>query len=128
MNIIDHIKLPFRKDKELYLELYKILGFLPHNISFYKLALMHKSVAHKNEKGKPVNNERLEFLGDAVLDATGGRFNIFQILGVKQHETTHSKIIAAFLNPRGTHGIKERFLELFLEESFSEQFLIFSFP
>ena len=58
---------------------------------------------------------------DAVLDATGGRFNIFQILGVKQHETTHSKIIAAFLNPRGTHGIKERFLELFLEESFSEE-------
>ena len=56
---------------------------------------------------------------NAVLDATGGRFNIFQILGVKQHETTHSKIIASFLNPKGTHGMKERFLELFLEECFS---------
>lgn len=56
---------------------------------------------------------------NAVLDATGGRFNIFQILGVKQHEMTHSKIIASFLNPKGTHGMKERFLELFLEECFS---------
>ena len=70
MNIIDHIKLPFRKDKELYLQLYRILGILPHNISLYKLALMHKSVAHRTAKGRPANNERLEFLGDAVLDAT----------------------------------------------------------
>lgn len=58
---------------------------------------------------------------DAVLDATGGRFNIFQILGVKQHETTHSKIIASFLNSKGTHGMKERFLELFLAECFSTE-------
>ena len=58
---------------------------------------------------------------DAVLEATGGRFNIFQILGVNQHETTHSKIIASFLSPKGTHGMKERFLELFLAECFSEE-------
>ena len=58
---------------------------------------------------------------DAVLDATGGRFNIFKILGVNQHETAHSKIIASFLNPKGTHGMKERFLELFLAECFSEE-------
>ena len=67
MNIIDHIKLPFRKDKELYLQLYRILGILPHNISLYKLALMHKSVAHRTAKGRPANNERLEFLGDSIL-------------------------------------------------------------
>lgn len=58
---------------------------------------------------------------DSVLEATGGRFNIFQILGVNQHETTHSKIIASFLSPKGTHGMKERFLELFLAECFSEE-------
>lgn len=58
---------------------------------------------------------------DAVLEATGGRFNIFQILGVNQHETTHSKIIASFLSPKGTHGMKERFLELFFAECFSEE-------
>ena len=36
------------------------------------MALMHKSVARRNAKGKPVNNERLEFLGDAILDAVVG--------------------------------------------------------
>ncbi len=70
--IIDRIKLPFRKDKELYLSLYKIIGFYPHDISYYKLALMHKSIMKRNEKGRPVNNERLEFLGDAMLDAIVG--------------------------------------------------------
>ena len=71
-NLIDRMKLPFRKDKELYLSLRKIIGFYPHDINYYKLALMHKSMYKRNAKGKPVNNERLEFLGDAVLDATVG--------------------------------------------------------
>lgn len=71
-NIIDRIKLPFRKDKELYSSLYHIIGFYPHDISYYKLALMHKSLFRRNAKGKPVNNERLEFLGDAILDAAVG--------------------------------------------------------
>ena len=71
-NFIDRIKLPFRKDKELYLCLYKIIGFYPRKIDYYKTALLHKSIARRNEKGKPVNNERLEFLGDAILDAVVG--------------------------------------------------------
>ena len=71
-NIIDRIKLPFRKEKELYVALYDIIGFYPRDISLYKLALMHKSMYKRNAKGKPVNNERLEFLGDAVLDAAVG--------------------------------------------------------
>ena len=54
------------------MSLYRIIGFYPHDISLYKLALMHKSMFKRNEKGKPVNNERLEFLGDAILDATVG--------------------------------------------------------
>ena len=71
-NIIDRIKLPFRKEKELFSALYTILGFYPHNIEYYKMALMHKSIRKRNDKGKPLNNERLEFLGDAILDATVG--------------------------------------------------------
>ena len=71
-NFIDRIKLPFRKEKELYLSLYTILGFYPHNIELYQMALSHKSIHFKNKKGKPVNNERLEFLGDAILDAIVG--------------------------------------------------------
>ena len=71
-NIIDRIKLPFRKEKELFSSLYEILGFYPHNIEYYKMALMHKSIRKRNDKGKPLNNERLEFLGDAILDAAVG--------------------------------------------------------
>ena len=70
--IIDRIKLPFRKEKELFSSLHAILGFYPHNIEYYKQALMHKSIRKRNDKGKPLNNERLEFLGDAILDAAVG--------------------------------------------------------
>lgn len=71
-NIIDKIKLPFRKEKEFYSAIYDILGFYPHDISLYKNALMHSSVRHKGKNGKQENNERLEFLGDAILDAVVG--------------------------------------------------------
>ena len=71
-NFIDRIRLPFRKEKELYSSLYKILGFYPRNIQLYKQALLHKSLRRRNEKGRPLNNERLEFLGDAILDAVVG--------------------------------------------------------
>ena len=71
-NFIDRLKLPFRKEKELFSALYEILGFYPHNIEYYRQALVHKSVGKRNDKGKPLNNERLEFLGDAILDAAVG--------------------------------------------------------
>jgi ribonuclease-3 len=71
-NIIDILRLPFVKEKELYFSLKKIIGFYPHDISVYQQALMHKSIVHRNAKGKPMNNERLEFLGDAILDAIVG--------------------------------------------------------
>ncbi len=71
-NFIDRIRLPFRKEKELYSSLYCILGFYPRNIKLYKQALLHKSLRRRNEKGRPLNNERLEFLGDAILDAVVG--------------------------------------------------------
>ncbi len=71
-NFLDRVRLPFRKEKELYSSLYQILGFYPRDIKIYKQALMHKSVKQRNEKGRPLNNERLEFLGDAILDAVVG--------------------------------------------------------
>ena len=71
-NILDRIKLPFRKEKELFSALYNIFGFYPRNIELYKTALLHKSSSRRNEKGRPMNNERLEFLGDAILDAVVG--------------------------------------------------------
>jgi len=46
-------------------ELKNILGFKPDNVSLYKTALTHRSV----REGTDENNERLEYLGDAVLSA-----------------------------------------------------------
>lgn len=93
--IVDRIKLPFRKEKELYLSLYNIIGVLPHNLSFYKTALLHKSVARRNDKGKPVNNERLEFLGDAILDAIVGDIVYEHFPGKREGflTNTRSKIV-----------------------------------
>ncbi len=66
------MRLPFRKDKELCRAFRNMLGFYPHKISLYKEALMHKSMQAHAQSGAVVNNERLEFLGDAVLDAVVG--------------------------------------------------------
>lgn len=52
-------------DKQLLLQLEHLLGFTPNHISYYKLALMHRS---KPEEVTD-SNERLEFLGDAILGA-----------------------------------------------------------
>lgn len=67
--ITDWIRLFFREDRESYLCFYKILGFLPGDLSIYEQALLHKSSSVKSDKGRLLNNERLEFLGDAILDA-----------------------------------------------------------
>ncbi len=68
-NLTEKIRLLFIKDRASYLCFYKILGFVPRDISLYQQALMHKSLTQRTDQGRPVNNERLEFLGDAILDA-----------------------------------------------------------
>jgi ribonuclease III len=47
----------------------KILGFRPGNLRLYEIAFIHRSASFTLPDGKKVNNERLEYLGDAVLDA-----------------------------------------------------------
>lgn len=93
LNLLDRMKLPFRKNKEFLSALYDILGFYPHNLDIYRIAFSHKSLGYqrdndvkaggKDRKGgakdrrkprtentsKPLNNERLEYLGDAVLES-----------------------------------------------------------
>ena len=60
----------FHPKKNTYFALRKILGFFPNNISFYEEALLHKSSSGQTTaQGRYKNNERLEFLGDAILDA-----------------------------------------------------------
>ena len=67
--------MPIRRFYKLYLSpnkkyvksLKNLLGFVPGNLSLYRLAFRHKSVAQNVKKGVKNSNERLEFLGDAVL-------------------------------------------------------------
>lgn len=95
-DIIDRIKLPFRKDKELYSSLYSIIGFYPRNIEYYKLALMHRSAGGRDgRRGRRTNNERLEFLGDAVLDAVVGDIVFRHFIGKREGflTNTRSKIV-----------------------------------
>ena len=89
------MKLLFRKDKELYLSLYSIIGIYPHDISYYRVALMHKSALRRNENGRLVNNERLEFLGDAILDAIVGDIVYRHFPGKREGflTNTRSKIV-----------------------------------
>lgn len=68
-NIFRQIRLFSNARKEPYLSFYKILGFYPHKIGYYQLALRHSSVSVVTADGKQLSNERLEFLGDAVLNS-----------------------------------------------------------
>ncbi len=56
-----------KSDQQLERALKNIFGFKPRNISLYKLAFRHKSVAQPENNGFRHSNERLEYLGDAVL-------------------------------------------------------------
>jgi ribonuclease-3 len=65
-NYLAHL---FKKDKDFYFKLIGIIGFLPSKISLYKIAFTHKSVTGSGGSKSSYNNERLEYLGDAVLGA-----------------------------------------------------------
>ena len=71
-NLIHRIRLLFCKERESYLCFYRILGFYPRQLKYYEQALLHKSTAVRSDQGRLLNNERLEFLGDAILDAVVG--------------------------------------------------------
>ena len=95
-NLIDRIRLLFRKDKESYLCFYRMLGFYPHDIRIYEQALLHKSSSVKTDKGRWLNNERLEFLGDAILDAVIGDVVYRKFEGKREGflTNTRSKIVS----------------------------------
>ena len=63
------IKLFSPRGKKFYFSIWMLTGLRPRNISLYRLALTHKSAMIKSDDGRLINNERLEYLGDAVLSA-----------------------------------------------------------
>jgi len=66
---IRNLRLFSKSRKEPYLLFRKVLGFYPEKIEYYQLAVRHRSVAIPTDDGHLLNNERLEFLGDAVLNS-----------------------------------------------------------
>lgn len=71
--MIDFLLRPLRRnfgrDKEYYRQIDDMFGFIPNNIELYKLALIHKSASFVLPDGSQMNNERLEYLGDAIIEA-----------------------------------------------------------
>lgn len=67
MPILGFYKLYLSPDRKYVKLLKNLLGFVPGNLMLYRLAFRHKSVAQIVKKGVKNSNERLEFLGDAVL-------------------------------------------------------------
>lgn len=69
MNFLQNILSKSRSEKNgiFFAELESIIGFKPRHTRFYLRAFTHRSMQEKDEFGKPINYERLEFLGDSVL-------------------------------------------------------------
>lgn len=65
-----HIRYLFSRNKALFVQLEHVLGFQPKQLRFYEIALTHRSSSDEISR----NNERLEFLGDAMLGAIVGEF------------------------------------------------------
>jgi len=59
-----------------------VFGFYPENIFLYELAFRHKSVAKDISHGMKNSNERLEFLGDSVIDTVVAEY-LFKIFPYK---------------------------------------------
>ncbi len=67
-SFFNKIKFLFCKKGELYSYLEKTLGFTPGHLEYYEQAITHRSASVKKAPGRISNNERLEFLGDAVIE------------------------------------------------------------
>lgn len=66
------LKIPKKKsatEKKLITAIQTVAGFTPTNLELYRLATLHSSIAKENGQGFKESNERLEYLGDAILGA-----------------------------------------------------------
>lgn len=111
----------FSNDKVFVRELAKILGFIPINVHLYKRAFTHKSLTQKEDQEKPTkkrypsNNERLEFLGDAILDSVTAEY-LFRKYP-RQDEGFLTQMRSKMVNRKALNKIAGRMeLDLFLRQ------------
>lgn len=102
------------KDKALAASIRNIFGFKPGNIFLYKLAFRHKSAAVDLNNSVKVSNERLEYLGDAILSAIVADF-LFKLFPLKDEgflTEMRSKMVSRVqLNKLAQKLGLERFIE-----------------
>ena len=67
MSIRNFLRFYFSSHREMRQSIKNIFGFYPGNIFLYKQAFRHRSASLEHKSGLRINNERLEYLGDAVL-------------------------------------------------------------
>lgn len=84
------------KDGDFLFSLQELLGFSPKNINYYKRAFAHPSFHKKDETGKDINYERLEFLGDAILGSVVAAYLFEELPNADEGQLTEmrSKIVS----------------------------------
>lgn len=83
MSLFTFFRYRNKSDRALARSIHNIFGFYPKNIELYKLAFTHKSLSSKTTSGCTISNERLEYLGDAVLSSVVAQF-LFKKFPTKQ--------------------------------------------
>ena len=93
--ILRPIRRNFGRNKSYYRLIDDMFGFIPNNIELYKLALVHKS-ASIDIGGRSINNERLEFLGDAVIESITSDYLFIEYPDYNEGELTklRSKLVS----------------------------------
>ena len=64
---IPPVKYYFSKSKKFYKLIFRLTGIYPSNLQVFQIAFTHKSASRNIDRTRSLNNERLEFLGDAIL-------------------------------------------------------------
>jgi len=84
------------KDEIFFAEIQKVIGFKPSKLKYFKKAFTHSSIKKTSSTGKPLNYERLEYLGDAILSAVIAYYLFKKIpLGTEGYLTQmRSKIVS----------------------------------
>jgi len=72
-----------------------LLGFRPRNLRLYEMAFIHRSASFTLPDGSRINNERLEYLGDAIIDSILSEylFNLYPGAGEGFMTKTRARIV-----------------------------------
>ena len=86
----------FRPKDDFDKKIKSIVGYYPHNAFFYELAFTHKSRVNSGKNDNKESNERLEYLGDAVLSAVVSDYLYRNYKGMNEGELSklRSKIVS----------------------------------